>query len=252
MVGKFVMRDASANLTKLVLELGGANPTIVHPTANLKMSIKRIANAKFSNNGQTCITANHILVHSSIKDKFLQGLKEELIRMYGRNAQESPDYSRVISFRHTRRIIKALEGLQDNVYYQAGEVDLDDKFIPPTIITEIGEDHHLVTEEIFGPVLTVLAYDDINKVIKRINDTPKTLNINYYGDIKHQDYKKIKEGTSCGALLANDHLINYLSLTTGFGGVGKSGFGRIKGFEGFKELSNCKTIIGNFFLFFII
>ena len=250
MVGKFVMRDASKNLTKLVLELGGANPTIVHPTANLKLAIKRIANAKFSNNGQTCITANHILVHSSLIDQFKEGMRDELIRMYGRNAQESADYSRVISFRHTRRIIKALEGLQDNIYYQGGEVDLEDKFIPPTLVTGLDEDHHLVTEEIFGPVLTILPYDDIDAVINRIKDTPKTLNINYYGDIKHQDYKKIKEGTSSGALLANDHLINYLALTTGFGGVGNSGFGRIKGFEGFKELSNCKTIIGNCFSYF--
>ena len=250
MVGRFVMKDASRNLSKLVLELGGSNPTIVHKTADIPLTAKRIANAKFSNCGQTCITVNHIHVHSSIKDKFLQSLKEELIRMYGTNAQESSDYSRVISYRHTKRIIKSLEGLQENVYYQCGDVDLEDKFIPPTIMTDLEEDSHLVVEEIFGPVLPVLAYDDIDAVIARINDSPKSLNINYYGDIKQNDYKKLKYETSSGAILTNDHLLNYVAVTTGFGGVGMSGFGRIRGFEGFKELSNCKSIIGRLTLMF--
>ena len=167
------MKDASRNLSKLVLELGGANPTVVHETADIPLTVKRLANAKFFNCGQTCITVNHIFVHRSIQDKFLDALKEELIKMYGRDAQESADYSRVISFRHMRRIIKALEGLQDNVYFQAGEIDLENKFIPPTILTGLEEENHLVTEEIFGPVLPVLPYDDIDALISRLNDCPR-------------------------------------------------------------------------------
>ena len=244
MVGRFVMKDASKNLSKLILELGGSNPTVVDETCNLSLTVKRMIWAKFGNAGQTCITCNHVYVHENIYDKFLEEMKLQLTTRLGKDAEESEDYSRIINTFHTRRILKMMEGQQDNIYFQNGKINVENCFIPPTILVNVPKDHQLIQDEIFGPVLPVLKFNDIDSVIDDINGGEKSLNINYYGDVKSQNYKKLKKMTSSGAIMANDHLWNYFSYTTGFGGVGNSGNGRIRGFPGFKELSNQKTIIG--------
>lgn len=253
MVGRFVMKDASKNLSKLILELGGSNPTIVDETCNLELTIKRLILAKFGNAGQTCITCNHVYVHEKVYEKFLEEMKLQLTTRLGKDAEETNDYSRIINTWHTKRILKMMEGQQDNIYFQNGRTNVEKCFIPPTILVNVPNDHKLIKEEIFGPLLPVLKFNNIDEIIQEINSGEKSLNINYYGDIKSKNYEKIKNKTSCGALLANDHLINYFSSTTGFGGVGNSGNGRIRGFPGFKEQSNLKTIIGiNIFIYFLI
>ena len=243
MVGRFVMKDASQNLSKLILELGGSNPTIVDATCNLELTVKRLIWAKFTNAGQTCITCNHVYVHETVYDKFLEEMKLQLTTRLGKDAEESDDYSNIINTWHTKRILKMMEGQQDNIYFQNGRTNVEKCFIPPTILVDVPKDHPLIKDEIFGPLLPVLKFDNIDKVIEEINSGEKSLNINYYGDVKSRNYQKVKTQTSSGALLANDHLWNYFSHTTGFGGVGNSGNGRIRGFPGFEELSNKKTII---------
>ena len=238
------MKDASKNLSKLVLELGGANPTIVDKDCNMVISAKRLISTKFTNNGQTCISMNHMYVHEDIYDKFLVELKNQLTIMFGEDAENNEDYSRVINEWHTKRILKLLEGQQHNIYCQNGKINIEKKFIPPTILVNVDKDHPLIKDEIFGPLLPVLKFTKIEDVIEEINNGHKSLNINYYGDTKSLNYSMLKENTSSGALLANDHLWNYMSLSTGFGGVGNSGFGKIRGFVGFQELSNTKVIVG--------
>ena len=171
--------------------------------------------------------------------------------MYGEDASKSKDYSRVINVFHTKRIVRLLEGQQENIYFQTGKVNVEEKFIPPTILLGVDKSHPLIQEEIFGPLLPILTFKDIGEIVDDINDGQKSLNVNYYGDVKGANFKAIKEQTSSGALLANDHFGNYLSVTTGFGGVGNSGYGRIRGFAGFKELSHEKVIIGEFLVLFI-
>lgn len=244
MVGRFVMKDASKNLSKLILELGGSNPTIIDEACNLELTVKRLIWAKFGNAGQTCITCNHVYVHEKIYDKFLEEMKKQLTERLGKDAEESEDYSRIINTWHTRRILKMMEGQQDKIYFQNGRTDIEKCFIPPTILVDVPRDHQLIKEEIFGPVLPVLKFNDIDSVIEEINQGEKSLNINYYGDVKSKNYMKIKMQTSSGSVMSNDHLWNYFSNTTGFGGVGNSGMGRIRGFPGFTELSNLKTVIG--------
>lgn len=244
------MKDASMNLSKLILELGGSNPTIVDQTCNLELTVKRLVWAKFSNAGQTCITCNHVYVHEKVYDKFLEQMKLELTTSLGKDAEESDDYSRIINNFHTKRILKMMEGQQDNIYFQNGRTNVEKCFIPPTIMTNVPKDHKLIKDEIFGPLLPVLKFSNIDEIITEINEGEKSLNINYYGDIKSKNYQKIKMQTSSGAVLANDHLWNYFSSTTGFGGVGNSGNGRIRGFPGFVELSNKKTILGKILLLF--
>lgn len=243
-VGRFVMKDASRNLTKVILELGGTNPTIVDKSCNLNLTAKRLAMAKFSNCGQTCITCNHVYIHEAIYDKFVEKLKSEVIRMFGKDSQTERSYSRIINEFHTKRLLSLLDGLQDNIILQTGKPDVQDRFVPPTILEGLDKSSKLITEEIFGPILPIMKYKNINEVIEDINNGHKSLNINFYGNSNSSDYKRLKNETSSGAILSNDHFLNYLSSTTGFGGVGQSGLGRISGFQGFEELSNKKTIIG--------
>lgn len=176
-------------------------------------------------------------------------MKKQLTDRLGKDAEESPDYSRIINTFHTKRILKMMEGQQDKVYFQNGRTNVEKKFIPPTILVDVDKNHQLIKDEIFGPVLPVLKFTKIDEIIEEINNGEKSLNINYYGDVKSENYSKLKTQTSSGALMANDHMWNYFSSSTGFGGVGNSGTGRIRGFTGFTELSNKKTIIGKFYFF---
>lgn len=217
-------------------------------TCNLSLTVKRLIWAKFFNAGQTCITCNHVYVHEKIYDQFLEEMKSQLTSRLGKDAEESIDYSRIVNTFHTRRILKMMEGQQDNIYFQNGRTDIEKRFIPPTVLVNVPKDHQLIKDEIFGPLLPVLKFSNFDEIITEINQGEKSLNINYYGDPKSENYKKLKNQTSSGAIMANDHMWNYFSTTTGFGGVGNSGTGRIRGFTGFTELSNKKTVIGNDFL----
>jgi aldehyde dehydrogenase (NAD+) len=188
MVGRLVMKDASMNLSKVILELGGTNPTIVDDTCNLELTVRRLIWAKFGNAGQTCITCNHVYVHEKVYDKFLQEMKQQLTTRLGKDAEESDDYSKIINTGHTKRILKMMEGKQDNIYFQNGQINVEKCFIPPTILVDIPKDHPLVKEEIFGPLLPVLKFSNIDSVIEDINNGEKSLNINYYGDEKSENY----------------------------------------------------------------
>ena len=251
-VGKFVMKDASRNLSKVILELGGTNPTIVDKTCNIKLTAKRVAVAKFSNCGQTCITCNHVYIHESVYDEFVQALKDEIQRMFGKEASECRSYSRIINEFHTKRLLDLLSEAHDKHIWQTGKPDVETRFIPPTLIEGLDKSSKLIQEEIFGPILPLLKFNKIDEVILDINDGHKSLNINYYGNTNSTNYRRLKNETSSGALLTNDHLLNYFSGTTGFGGVGNSGIGRILGFPGFVELSNCKAIIGKYYMNYTI
>jgi aldehyde dehydrogenase (NAD+) len=241
--GKFIMKDAAENLVPVVLELGGKNPTIVDVSANIDLTVKRIVSFKFMNCGQTCTSGDFIFVHSAIKDLFVSSLIQKLKEFFGTDAKACPDYSKIINQFHTKRIMNYLEGQQKNIIYQSGSCDLNTCFIPPTVLLNPSFDSLVMKDEIFGPILPIVEFTEFKEVMKYMQKSEKSLCVYYFGDLNSLNYNTLKVKTSSGSLVANDLGIHYASFTTGFGGVGSSGIGRIRGYEGFKCCSNQKAVI---------
>lgn len=241
--GTFIMKDASANLTKCTLELGGKNHCVVDSTANLDLTAKRIAHFKFFSCGQTCVAPDYLFVEKSVSEEFLKLLKQWMVKVYGENAVDSKNFGRIINERQAKFVNDLLEGQDDRIILSLGKTDLKNKFIPPTLVLNPLMEDKLMQEEIFGPILPIIEYTDFKKVIKQIKEMPKCLSLYYFGDLKSQNYYNLKNNTSSGSLVTNDIFCSYLAFTGGFGGVGMSGMGKIKGFEGFKDCSHSKIVI---------
>lgn len=241
--GKFIMKDASDNLCKLVLELGGKNPAIIDQTANLDLAAKRIINAKFMNCGQTCVAPDTVYLHTSIKQIFLDLLIKYTKLIYTNNAKSSSDYSLIVNEFHANRVVKYLEDQNDNIIFQAGVADPKNRFVPPTLLLNPSPTSLIMREEVFGPILPIVEFNDISEVINQVNKLDKPLGVYFFGESSSQNYQDVKNQTSSGSLVLNDLAINYLAFSGGFGGVGGSGMGKIRGFEGFQYCSNQKLII---------
>jgi aldehyde dehydrogenase (NAD+) len=230
-------------LSKVLLELGGKNPVVIDTSANIELAAKRIVNMKFMNAGQTCVTADMIYVAKAVKDQFVGAIINQTKIMVGTDAKECKDYSKIINEHHTKRVLKYLENQDDKIVFQAGKGDVASRFVPPTILLNPAADSLLNQEEIFGPILPIFEFEDIRDVLGKIQANDKPLAIYYFGDTCSQNYQILKKETSSGALVANDIGMQYLSFTTGFGGVGGSGVGKIRGYEGFKYCSNQKVVL---------
>ncbi len=246
-IGKIVMEAASKHLIPLTLELGGKNPTIIDKNINMKTSARRILWGKFYNAGQTCIAPDYLLVHKDIKGEFLDMMKETLIEFYGDDPSKSKDYCRIIADKHFDRITKLLQGL-DNDIVVGGDSDKDTLYIAPTIVDNVDWDSRLMTEEIFGPILPVLEYDDIGDIITKINQKHKPLTLYLFtNDGKLKD--KVIEETSSGSMSINETLSHLNNPNLPFGGVGYSGIGSYHGEHGFIELSHQKSVLKKSFHF---
>ena len=168
MVAKIVMTAAAKNLTPVVLELGGKNPTIVHSSANLKVAARRIAFGRWINAGQSCTAPDYVLVFKDVAVEFLKHLKETLLEFYGENPQNSPDLGRIVSTHHFDRLVRLLGS---GTIFHGGQRDRNDRFIAPTILTNVSPDSPAMQEEVFGPILPVLEVDSVEEVIKFVNCT---------------------------------------------------------------------------------
>jgi aldehyde dehydrogenase (NAD+) len=240
-VGKIVMKAAAEHLTPVTLELGGKSPCIVDKDVNLDVAAKRVTWGKFLNLGQTCVAPDYMFVHKEVKDKFLQKIKENVTEFYGSDPQKSGDYSRIISERHTERLGKLLEGIEKKVF-MGGKVDVKDRYVAPTIVEDPDLNSELMQEEIFGPILPVMSYDNFDEVIKFINQRPKPLALYLFS--KNDKLKdKLIEQTSSGATVINDVVVHNVIDTLPFGGVGNSGMGAYNGLFTFKTFSHNKTVL---------
>ncbi len=162
-IGKIVMTAAAKHLTPVVLELGGKNPTIVHGSANLPVAARRIAQGRWTNAGQTCTAPDYVLVSREIAPAFLQRLRATLIEFYGEAPQESPDYGRIVSARHFERLVHLLGSGE---IYHGGQHARDERYIAPTILTNVPPDSPVMQEEIFGPILPVIEVDGVEAAIE--------------------------------------------------------------------------------------
>lgn len=237
-VGKIVMQAAANNLTPVVLELGGKSPCIVDKEANINRAAKRIAWGKTINAGQTCIAPDYLFVHESIKEELIEKIIENLKKMYGEDAQHSKYFPRIINEQALTRV-SSLMNEGKTVY--GGEIDKNDKYISPTIIDDIEPEHAIMQEEIFGPVLPVLTFIEIDKVIEYINKKEKPLAFYYFG--KNKKAKDILLKTSSGGSCINDTIMHIANHQLPFGGVGNSGLGKYHGYNSFLTFSNQRAVV---------
>ena len=238
-VGKIVMEKASKNLIPVTLELGGKSPCIVDKDANIKMSAKRIIWGKFLNAGQTCIAPDYLLVHKEVKEELLKAVINEIKSQFGENNRESLDYSRIISEREVDRLSSYIK---DGDIYYGGEVIREEKYISPTILTNINAEGKINEEEIFGPILPVYEFSEIDEVLRNIKNKEKPLALYYFSENKYSIEKVLKESTS-GGVTINDTIIHVVSNNLPFGGVGNSGIGGYHGKFSFDTFTHNKSVV---------
>jgi aldehyde dehydrogenase (NAD+) len=252
-IGKLVMAAAAKNLTSVTLELGGKSPTIVDGSANLKLAAKNIMWAKFANSGQTCIAPDHVFVHESVKDQWVDICREELKKAYGNSLtdqQNSPHLAHIVNARHTGRV-KAL--LEDATAHGAraltgGGMGESDCFIQPTLLDQVPDAARVMQEEIFGPLLPIIGYTNLDEVIERINAGPKPLALYIYSKTE-KNIDAVLTQTVSGGACVNHSLMQFLQGNLPFGGVNNSGIGNAHGHYGFKAFSHERGVVRTQFSF---
>ncbi|MDD4739809.1 MAG: aldehyde dehydrogenase family protein, partial [Bacteroidales bacterium] len=238
-LGKLVMEKASKHLTPTTLELGGKSPCIVDKDANIEVSAKRIAFGKFLNAGQTCIAPDYLFVHKDIKDVFVKEIIKSIKEFYSEESINSKDYGRIINQGHFLRLRKMLD---DGKVIYGGDFNEEEKFISPTLIEDILLDSDLLKEEIFGPILPIISFENIDTLIQELKVKPKPLALYVFSQNKKvQD--KIINNISSGGVCVNDTIMHIVPQTLPFGGVGNSGMGSYHGKKSFETFSHKRSIL---------
>jgi len=243
-VGKIVMAAAAKNLASVTLELGGKSPTIVDQTANLSLAAQRIAWGKYLNNGQVCIAPDYLLVHESKKDALIAEFKKVIKKFYNEDAANEPSYSRVVNSQHHDRLKGVLEDAFNkgaNIV-EGGVVEDKDNFISPTVITDAPMDARIMQEEIFGPLLPIITFKNIEEVTEIVNAKEKPLALYIYSKSR-KNINYILNNTRAGGTCINHNAIHFFISSIGFGGSNNSGIGRGHGDEGFKAFSNPRGVV---------
>jgi aldehyde dehydrogenase (NAD+) len=246
-VGKVVMAAAAKHLTSVTLELGGKSPTIVDESADLDLAARTLMWGKYTNNGQTCIAPDHVYVQESVKASFVSKCLEVLKSSYGETPQlqmNSPSLARVVNERHTKRVNSLLQDAkQRGATVLCGDhVSEKDCYVAPTLLTDIPADAKIMDEEIFGPLLPIIGYRDLNQVIKDINDAPKPLALYIWSKNERNIQKMLKE-TSAGGTCINHCVVHFLHSNLPFGGVNNSGIGASHGYFGFRAFSHERAVV---------
>jgi aldehyde dehydrogenase (NAD+) len=244
-IGKIVMEAAAKHLTPVTLELGGKSPCIVDADTDLKDTAKRITWGKYLNAGQTCIAPDYLLVDRRIKSELLTEVQKCVQDFYGQEPEKSPDYARIISHRHFDRLVPLLK---DGEIVIGGQTRPEDKYIAPTVIDGVSWDSPVMEEEIFGPILPVLEYQELNDAIAQINARPKPLALYLFSKDK-QKQQQVLQQTSSGGVCLNDTVMQVGVTTLPFGGVGDSGMGNYHGKASFDTFSHFKSVLKKGFWF---
>lgn len=239
-VGKIVMKAAAERLTPVTLELGGKSPAVIDHTANLDVAAKRIVWGKFMNSGQTCVAPDYLMVHESIKEAFIEKLKTTIRDFYGEDIQKSADFSRIVNERQYDRLHDLLEKSKDDLIF-GGNTDRDDLYIEPTLFEADGFDHPLMQDELFGPLLPILTYEDLSRALYDIRKLPKPLAAYFFSEHdRAQEY--FVEAFPFGGGCINDTISHVGSVSLPFGGVGSSGMGSYHGRASFDQFTHQKSI----------
>ena len=238
-VGKEVLRHAAEHLTPVVLELGGKSPCIVDASANIELAARRIVWGKYLNCGQTCVAPDYILCHSSVKDALVTAVATEIKKQYGDDPLKNKDYGKIINEKHFNRLCGLID---EKKVVIGGHTNPDTCQIAPTVMDHVTYDDAVMGEEIFGPVLPILTFDDFDRVVDELKNKDKPLALYLFsGDKKH--IRRVTAELSYGGGCINDVVIHLATAEMGFGGVGESGMGSYHGKDGFAAFSHSKSIV---------
>lgn len=245
-VGKQVMAAAAKNLASVTLELGGKSPVIVDQSADLNKAAKSICFGKLVNNGQTCIAPDYVYVHSSVKDKLMSAMLKAIESLYGPlpNIASNPDYCRVVNQSHYQRIKSLLDNAEEQgaKIFFGGETNDQQRFIAPTLLTDIPPESDIMQQEIFGPLLPVMEFEDIATVIDQVNNNPKPLAL-YVFSADDALTNRVLQQTSAGDSAINATVIHAIHQNLPFGGVNNSGMGKSGGVWGFQAFSHQRSVV---------
>ncbi len=237
-VGKIVMRAAAEHLTPLTLELGGKSPCLIDSSANLALAARRCAWGKFLNSGQTCVAPDYVLVPRDLQHRFIDELRSVVQDFYGGDPKVSPDYGRLISEAHFDRLLKLVDADKTAI---GGEHLRSERYFAPTVLRDVRWSDPVMEEEIFGPVLPVLPYDDFSEALDQIAARPKPLALYLFTD--HQTAKEeVVRRVSFGGGCINDTVLHLANPNLPFGGVGPSGMGSYHGRRTFETFSHFKSV----------
>ena len=240
-VGRLVMAAAARHLTPVTLELGGKNPAIVDHSADIEVAARRLAWGKFLNAGQTCVAPDYILVHQSIEKPLLAALVDQVRTFYGPDPRLSPALGRVVNDAHMQRLVELLKATKGRVV-TGGRFDAPERYLSPTVLAEVDWDDAVMQDEIFGPVLPVLAYENIEDVLSRLAGRDKPLALYVYA--KNTDLvQQVINETSSGSVCVNHNAVQLAVPGLPFGGVGASGMGAYHGKAGFETFSHTKSVL---------
>ena len=238
-VGKIVYEAAARKLIPVTLELGGKSPVIVDDTANIKVASERISFGKFTNAGQTCVAPDYILVQRKVKNDLIKALKKTITEFYGENIEKSPDFGRIVNQKHFNRLNDLIQIHKDNVVF-GGNSSKEDLYIEPTLLDNITNDNRIMKEEIFGPILPIITYDNFDEVLEIIQSKSKPLSLYLFSEDENMTHRVVEE-LSFGGGAINDTLMHLANPNLPFGGVGSSGIGQYHGKYSFDTFSHMKS-----------
>ena len=237
-VGREVLRHTAETLTPAVLELGGKSPCIVDSSAKIPLAARRIVFGKFLNCGQTCVAPDYILCEASVKDALVDAVRTEIRRQFGDVPLENPDYGHIISDKHFARLLSLID--REKIL-AGGETDSGRRKIAPTLL-DASWDDAVMQEEIFGPLLPILTYNDFRAVVPLLSQKEKPLALYIFSE-NQGHIREVTERLSFGGGCVNDVVIHLATAEMGFGGVGESGMGSYHGKAGFDAFSHTKSIV---------
>lgn len=240
-VGKIVMEKASKHLTPITLELGGKSPVIVDNTANLKVSAKRILWGKLTNAGQTCVAPDYLLAQEHIYEELIEELKNTIVEFYGNDIINNKEFGRIINEKHMNRLNNILENDKDKIVV-GGDVDFKQRYISPTIIRDVTLEDSVMKDEIFGPILPVIKYKDLEDIKYYISKHKNPLALYVFSENENFSEDIIRRFTFGGGCV-NDTISHVASAHLPFGGVGTSGMGNYHGRASFDTFTHTKSIV---------
>ena len=246
-IAKHVMRAASENLVPLTLELGGKSPVVVGKTADVELTASNVMAGKTMNAGQICLAPDYVFIHEDSTDNFIEAAKKSVEKMYP-DLKDNPDYTSVINEKHYDRITGYIEDAKargaEVIEINPANEDFSQQQhhkIPPTLILDPSDDMEIMKNEIFGPVLPIKRFKEVDETLEYINDHPRPLGLYYFGQDSAEENKVLTQTTS-GGVTVNDVIMHIAQEDLPFGGVGPSGMGSYHGHDGFKTFSHAKAV----------
>jgi len=238
-VGKIVYKMAAEQLVPVTLELGGKSPCVVESDANIKVAARRIAMTKFSNAGQMCIAPDYVLVHNGVKEKFVETLKETVLKFFSEDPSTNYNYGKIINEKQFNRLINYLKN--GSIVY-GGKYDPGKLYIEPTIMENVSPDAPVMKEEIFGPILPVIGFENFEEAKTMIDRNPNPLSFYVY-TMDREKEKKWLQAIPAGGACINNSSWHFTNHHLPLGGRGNSGIGEYHGKNSFETFSHRKAVM---------